>query len=188
MSNRDVDVRYDRDDTGKIVRAGASWGETRPFLEQFSIKAGMGSFVLLLGGFVYPPMLGFGIVGLLISLGVLFFLPAPERALYFQNDGRMITPHGIFYRPMSPQIGGHHDHIVSIEARMQRDQPNADAPNWDKMFEVIILSNGGDLIILSRNCHEGDALRAAAQLTHALNDIRRERGDAEPGSAWVEFS
>lgn len=187
MAYRDVEVRYDRDDVGRIIRAGVSWGETRPSIEQFAISGALGSVFLLIVGVFYSPTLLMGLVGLAACIYVLFWLPPEVRALYFTNDGRMLTPFGIFYASQLQQISGHHDHIVSIEARMQRDQPARNGERWEAMFEVLLISDGGDLIHLSRNCHESDALRVAAQLTRALVAIRGERGGSH-NQAWVEYS
>lgn len=67
---------------------------------------------------------------------------------------------------------------------MQREvNPNE---NWPKLYEVIMVSSGGDLITLSRNLPEWVALKAAAQLTHALNNLRRDRGSSD--GAWAEVA
>lgn len=188
-SRRSVEVTYDRDADGRIIRAGASWGETRPRTEQFLTRVAMGSVFVSLFSFFAPQFIPLGLLGLVGSLGFLFFMPPPMRAVYFTHDGRMLTPHGIFYLPFSGQIGGHHDNIVSIEARMMRDQPNSDAPNWEKMFEVVIVSSGGDLVIVSRNTPEATALKAAVQLTNALQAIRKDRSRGmEYEGAWVTLN
>jgi hypothetical protein len=187
----DVTTTYDRDEDGLIIRAGARWGESRPTLERFAISLLVMSMFATLIGLVYLPVLGWGLIGLLVVIVIAFYIPPAERALYFSNDGRMLTPHGIFYRPELEKIGGHHDHIVSIEARMQHDQPNRDEPNAARMYEVILISNGGDLIVMSRNLFEQDALKVAAQLNHALNRIRKERAESgmiEHEGAWVTLN
>lgn len=187
---RDAETTYDRDTNGLIYRAGASWQETRPGFESLFQACAVSSVFLAGAGGLWAmaageanPVLMFGLVGLLFSAGLLSYTAKPERALYFLFDGRMMTPFGIFHRKSLQSIGGSHAHLVSIEARMQRDQPNE---NWEKMFEVILISNGGDLIVLSRNMPEWLALKVAAQLTHALNNLRRDRGPGD--GAWAEVA
>lgn len=187
----EVTTTYDRDEDGLIIRAGANWAETRPTMNGFAMSLMMASIFGLLIGFVYLPVLPWALMGLAVGGFMIFFMPPPERALYFSNDGRMLTPHGIFYRPGQEKIGGHHDHVVSIEARMQHDQPNRDEPNAARMYEVILISNGGDLIVMSRNLFEQDALKVAAQLNHALSRIRKERADSgmiEHEGVWVTLN
>lgn len=104
---RDVEVKYDRDADGRIVRAGASWSETSPFAEQMLISTAVISGFAMAGGFLWAmaaeqmnPFLGFGFFGFIGSIALLRFMPQPERALYFLHDGRMVTPCGVFYHPV----------------------------------------------------------------------------------------
>lgn len=191
MSRYDVEVNVERDADGRITRGKVAWAETRPWLNNMFLMVGtMAMFATaagvlwLLAAQTMNPLLGYGLLGLGASAWLLFGLPGEKRAVIFLPDGQMLTPHGIYYRPMLPAIGGHHSHLVSIEARLQRDQPE----QGGQMFEVIMLSQGGDMICVSRNLHEWIALRAAAQLTQMLNRIREEQADIMMGDVRIEFS
>lgn len=193
MTRHDVDVLIERDGDGLIRRAGAAWMETSPSAEQMLIAVCAGSLLATVGGGLWAlatrdlnPVLVLGLVGLIGSVILIIWKPGPSRAVYFHADGRIQTPFGIAYRSSLPGLGGHHRDIVSIEARAQHDQPQVEG-GWERMFEVIVLFYGGDLICVSRDLHEWVALKAAAQLTIALNSIRREQADdaLTTYAAWV---
>jgi hypothetical protein len=184
MSKYLVETETQRDENGRITRTGASWTETSPWLEKLLLKLIAVAVFATLGGTVWAmaagalnPMLIGGLLGDLAAIFLLLFLPGSERAVYFYADGRIITPHGISYRPFLGEIGGGHEHIVSIEARTQHDQPAFDG-GWARMFELVIVSVGGDLICVSRNLREPVALKAAAQLSQSLAAIRKQAPDA----------
>jgi hypothetical protein len=191
MSKYDVELKIERDAEGKLMYAGAHWAETLPSLEHALMFTCVVSVFLIVVGLIWLAAagmngaLGFGFLGLILSVGMLLLMPGQERGLYFYADGRMQTPWGIYYRPHLPAVGGNHSNIVSIEARMQREQPQQGGSH---LFEVVMLSSGGDLIWLSRSLHEWVALKAAAQLTQALTLLRREEIDAPFDGAWVEYS
>jgi hypothetical protein len=189
MGRHNVEVKTERDADGHITRIGASWTETRPGLEQLLISIGVASLFAVVGGGLWAlavknmhPVLECGLFGLIAAIWLLFGTPGNQRALYFRADGRMETPFGIYHRSSLPAIGGHYRNIVSIEARAQHDQPQVEG-GWDRMYEVILLSKGGDLICLSRDLQEWVALKAAAQLNRALIELRREDGNRDT-SGW----
>ncbi len=191
MSKHDVELKIVRDADGHIISAGARWAEARPVIEHMLRVMAVGSVFASALGFLclavagMNPLLVLGLLGLLVSLVLLFDMPGEPRGVYFQADGGMQTPYGLCHRPNLPAIGGNHNSLVSIEARMQRDQPSQ---RGERLFELVMLSKGGDLILVSRSLHEWVALKAAAQLTHALLAIRTEQADTPFGGAWVEYS
>ncbi len=184
MSKYLVETETHRDENDRITRTGASWGETQPGLEQLLMMFGGLGFMAALAGGAWmllarsPNMLFLG--GVVVFGGAIWTLvkmPGRPRALYFHPDGVMETPHGIYYLPGIGAIGGDHAHIVSIEARAQHDQPRIEGGEWERMYEVIIISRSGDLVCVSRNLKERVALKAAAQLSQSLAAIRRESAD-----------
>jgi hypothetical protein len=193
MSRYDVVQKTERDAKSQIIKSGARWAETRPGLEQFFLVAFTASGFAVLFGLLWAwlgsqmnPLLGYGLVGLIGSACLIRYVPGEARAVYFKADGKMETPSGIYYRPDVTVLGGHHRTIVSIEARLQRDQPKVEG-GWNPMYEVIMLSSGGDLICVSRNVLEWVAIKAAAQLTQSLNTVRREQADTAMNGhdAWA---
>lgn len=126
MSRNDVELKIDRDADGRLLGAGVQWGETRPSIEHMVIVLGVISFFVTGLGFIglyavgMNPLFTWGLFGLAFAIGVLVFMPGAPRGVYFRADGRMTTPWGIYYHPHISQIEGNHDHVVSIETRVQR--------------------------------------------------------------------
>ena len=189
MSGYDVEKTVERDVDGRIARIGVTWAETRPFVDKVVIKAWVLSVGLLIMGLLWAAfggfnwMLGLGLIGAVGAFVLLRTMPGNPRALYFRAGGRMETPYGLFYFPNNPTMTGNHAQIVSIEARLHHQ----DRETEEKLYEVAVLFVTGDLVYLSRNCMEWVAIKAAAQLTHSLNELRREQGNGYD-SAWAVAS
>ena len=184
MFDHTITPRTVRGSDGRIVLSGVSWDETSPWLEDLLLKLVTLAVFAFVVGLIWafaarelnPALIG-GLVGGLAAFGLLVFMPGASRSVYFHADGRMETPNGIAHRPFLHEIGGSHAHIVSIEARPQHNQPGAEG-GWERMFEVVFVSAGGDLIYVSRNLREWGAFKVAAQLNQSLAAIRREAPDA----------
>ena len=182
MYNFRVDVTYKRDDDGLITRAGAAWEEERPQTESFLLSCVVASIFTLLAGLLVPPLLVFGLIGLVTSGWLLVSIRGPQRALYFDDEGQIDVPFGTADYA-GARVRWHSDEVVSIEARMQHPQPKTEG--MSRMFEVILVSADGELVKLSRNLHEETALKIAAQLTKALGQLRKEHSATiQFGGAW----
>ena len=184
MSNYEVVTSTERDANGRITRTGASWGETRPNVEQLIMMLCALGFAATFFGLLWAMFAGLslllagGIVAIGAALWMTVKLPGRPRAVYFHHDGLIETPHGIVHLPSIEAIGGTHEAIVSIEARPQQHQPRVEGTEWPRLYEVIIISGGGDLVLVSRNLRENIALKAAAQLSQSLAALRKESPEA----------
>ncbi len=177
MSRYEVEEDVEYSDDGSIAQAGTLWAETRPgtdalltAISAMALLAVIAGLIWLFGNGTLNPLLGYGAPVLMLSFWLLTRLPGQVRSVYFGADGSITTPHGLHHRPSQRKIEGDHRHIVSIEARIQRDQQQG-----TQLYEVMMLSRGGDLICISRNLQERIALKAAAQMTHMLEVVRREQ-------------
>ena len=185
MSNYQVVTSTERDTNGRITRTGATWGETRPNVEQLIMILGAFGILGTLFGLCWAvlakapnPLLFVGIAAMGGALWMTVKLPGRPRAVYLHDDGLIETPHGIVHLPSIEAIGGTHEAIVSIEARPQQYQPRVEGTEWPRLYEVIIISQYGDLVLVSRNLRENIALKAAAQLSQSLASLRKESPEA----------
>ncbi len=182
-SNVGVQVTYKRDDDGLITRAGAAWEEERPHTKGFLLSCVVASLFTLLIGLLVPPLLVFGLIGIVTSVWLLVSIRGPQRAVYFDDEGEIHVPFGTATYGRMSRVGWHSDEVTSIEARMQYPQPKIEG--GARMFEVILVSSDGELIAVSQNLTEEVALKAAAQLTKALGQLRKEHSATiQFGGAW----
>ncbi|GGF35463.1 hypothetical protein GCM10011321_28190 [Youhaiella tibetensis] len=179
MDRFEVGRTVSQDEDGRIDWIHVGWHEARPFVELIGWKlfiagagsTGIGYVVSLMGGGTFMMALGAGgaLAGLLLS----YALPGKQRAMVLYANGSIGTPCGTPWRPWETEIKGTHDRIVSIESRPQQQTQSGGR----RLFEVVLISKRGSIVLLSHNCPEESAFGAAVQLTEALGDLRQEAAD-----------
>ncbi|RYG25529.1 MAG: hypothetical protein EON93_22135 [Burkholderiales bacterium] len=194
MNRLGVVPKVERDADDRILWSGVQWGEDTPGLDSFFICIATMAFAAIIMGLAwllftsqFTALLVWGFLVFAGCFAVFWYLPGSPCSIYFHTDGRIQTPYGIVHRPGLAWINGTHKHIVSIEARPMREQPANGV--MGHYFELVMLWSSGDLVV-SRNLKEWIAIKAAAQLTHALTGLRREKADTaevEYEGAWGNF-
>lgn len=87
------------------------------------------------------------------------------RSVHFHANGDITVPNGLppfyFWRR---RIGGSHANIASIESMQTKEG-----------YDVVIISTGGDTILLSEGLAQWQALKASVMLTNALQRMRQSK-------------
>lgn len=177
-----------QDASARLCAAGASWVELRDsYAIAGSVIACTGVVALALGiasaGDSYAQRSGAAtgllvVAGFLIVAGVVLWatMRCRRRAVVFQLDGVISTPHGLPGYEGWRAVEGNHAGIVSIESRLHRGE-----------YIVVIVSYEGDQVWVSQNLTQDRALKVAVQLSRALSELRsaqaagaRQRAAAQP--------
>lgn len=174
MKNFDLKRIREHDANGQLIQSGCLWQEQSLGISSaFLIVAAstIGPFVLAVAlmssGSFLAGFLTLFIGPIVVGLTLWAAIPRPSCGLIFERDGTMRTPHGFPGYRRREIVTGHHDDVVSLEAKPSGGPGNV------QMFQVRMLFKSGDLVILSEHLHEAAALKVAAQLSRALEDLRR---------------
>lgn len=169
----------EQDASGPLCAAGASWVELRDsYAIAGSVIACTGVVALALGiasaGDSYAQRSGAATgllvaAGLLIVAGVILWaaMRRRHRAVVFQSDGVIYTPHGLPGYEGWRAVEGNHAGIASIESRLHRGE-----------YIVVMISHEGDQVWVSQNLTQASALKVAVQLTRALAELRLAAAEA----------